>query len=57
MTIYKEKWVQLNSNFESMVTFFNKVFELQDKFNKLAEENIELESSVRLMNATLEMNV
>ncbi len=40
-----------------MVAFFNKVFELQEKFNKLAQENIELESSVRLMNATLQMNV
>ncbi len=39
-----------------MSTFFNKLLELEEKYIKLAEENISLESNLRIMNVTLDIN-
>lgn len=42
MCQHNEKWKVLNNNFEAVSIFMDKLCEMQNKIDKLAEENLKL---------------
>ncbi len=50
MCVNHEKWVSVGQNLDGLTVFMDKMFEMSNKIENLSEENLQLESSMRLMN-------